>query len=68
MISRIDGCEAAAMLNTELTNAASAIRSIAQPTASREYACRTMKQEAHPSRVGCSEINVQDPQLMGSLL
>lgn len=58
MVSRIDGREAVAMLNAELTNAASAIRSIDQRTASREYASRATKQKAHPSRDGYSEMSM----------
>ena len=58
MVSRVVGREAFAMLNAELPNAASAIRSIDQPTASWEYASRTTKQKAQPSRVGCSEMSM----------
>ncbi len=53
MVSRIDGRETVA-----ISNAASAIRSIDQPTASREYASRTTKQEARPSRVRNSGMSI----------
>ena len=57
-MSGVVGHDWAAMFKAEFTNAASATRSIDQPTALREYESRTTQQKTRPSRMGCSVISV----------
>jgi len=58
MVFGVVGRDDAAMFSAEFTNAASAMRSIVQPTALREYTSKTSQQKKRASFFGCSEISV----------